>query len=162
VRRSIQAGGLLLRHPEAAPIVQAVGLPVIAGGVGLTRAIGDFDHRTTGREKTPFLNLPTEKLDLRGPEPLLMSRKPTSRKPKRLGALYPNHPLPEHGDPDECEELAKADRVQCKIYRGMYGRTQAARVQIEAICRKTVMERFSECLAGGSGAIRTPLFDGRQ
>lgn len=174
VRRPLKAGprpkarslarmvGFLASHPEAAPIVQAAGLPALAGGVALTRALGDFDQRTTGGEKTPFLNLPTEKLDLRGPEPQLMSRKRKSRKPKRLGTFYPYHPFPEHGDPDECLEIAKADRIKCKTYRGMYGRTQEARVVIEAICRKTVMERYSECLAGGPGAVRTLLFDGRQ
>ena len=67
VRRLMQVARVLAGHPQVGPLVQAVGLPVIAGGVALTRAIGDFDSRITGREKTPFLNLPAEKLDLQGP-----------------------------------------------------------------------------------------------
>jgi len=55
-RRLVQAARLLASHPQAGPLIQAMGLPALAGGVALTRAIGDFDSRTTGREKTPFLN----------------------------------------------------------------------------------------------------------
>ena len=63
--RAGQAARLLMTHPEAALGARAVGLPALGGGIALTRVLGDFDHRKTGREETPFLNLPAGKLDLR-------------------------------------------------------------------------------------------------
>lgn len=160
-RHLVQAARLLASHPQAAPLVQAIGLPALAGGVALNRAIGDFDSRTTGREKTPFLSLPTEKLDLRGPEPQLMARKPKSRKPKRPGTLYPYHPFPYYGEPEECEEAVRPDYVKCRTFASMYGRNAAERREIQGICLRTIGERYAECISGGVGAIRTPLYQGR-
>lgn len=156
VRRLVQAARVLAGHPQAGPLVQAVGLPVIAGGVALTRAIGDFDSQITGREKTPFLKLPAEKLDLTGPQPLAMSRKP-----KRPSLLYPHHPFPDYGEPEECEEAVKPDYIKCKTFASMYGRNPAERREIQGICLRTIGERYAECIAGGVGAIRTPLYQGR-
>lgn len=155
-RRLVQAARVLASHPQAGPVVQAVGLPALAGGVALTRAIGDFDSRTTGREKTPFLKLPTEKLNLTGPEPLAMSRKP-----RRPGSLYPYHPFPDYGEPEECEEAVKPDYIKCQTFASMYGRNPAERREIQGICLKTIGQRYAECIAGGVGAIRTPLYQGR-
>lgn len=156
VRRLVQAARVLARHPQAGPVAQAVGLPALAGGVAITRAFGDFDSRTTGREKTPFLKLPKEKLNLTGPEPLAMSRKP-----RRPGSLYPYHPYPDYGEPEECEEAVKPDYIKCQTFASMYGRNPAERREIQGICLKTIAQRYAECIAGGVGAIRTPLYQGR-
>lgn len=159
--RAIVATGLkgaaarLVRFPGA---LRAVGPPGVAGGIALTRAIGDFDSRTTGREKTPFLNLPSSKLrlsitaedgddDASGPR-------------YRRGFL---DPVEKARIEEECEELKKNDYIQCQTFAAMYGRTKKAKATIWKICETSLMERQNQCrLEGGVSAVTSILYTGRR
>lgn len=154
-RRLMQAARFLASNPEVAPLVQAVGLPVLAGGAALTRAIGDFDQRATGREKTPFLKLPTEKLDL---------RITSNNRPKASGRDGGGFDPSDQGRiEEECEEFEKEEEIKCSTYAAMYGRSRADKKRIANICLSTVTERVSECRRnGGVSGVNTPLFTGRR
>lgn len=157
VRRLMQAARLLASHPEAAPIVQAVGLPVLARGAALTRAIGDFDHRATGREKTPFLNLPASGLNLRVTDDVVGAgrRKPRTRK------WRPGVGKTSINIEDDCDELYKSDEIKCKTYSRMYGKGKFLKGKIYAQCMASAAERHATCMRFGIDAVSLTLFDGR-
>jgi hypothetical protein len=157
-RRVVQAASLLARNPEIAPLVQAVGLPAIAGGVALTRAIGDFDRQITGRQKTPFLNLPTEKLDLS----ITARKAPTAAGTSKRSKWSPRNSRRNSEIDDECEEVLRVDIVNCSMNASMYGRSRSESKAIAEVCRQTAYARYAECLKSGASGIRTPLFDGRR
>lgn len=156
-RLSIPAGRatrLLVSHPEAALGVHAIGLPAMGAGVALSRALGEFDRQTTGRDKTPFLKLPAGKLDLR----VTSDARPKASGERRGRAYSPN----ERGRiDDECADLERKDQIKCDTYAAMYARSRADRKRIARICYSTVAERWSECKRnGGLAGVNTPLFTG--
>jgi hypothetical protein len=160
VRRLVQAARFLASHPGAAPIIQAVALPALAGGVALTRAIGDFDHQTTGREKTPFLNLPTEKLDL-----TITASAPGKRsQPFERGATYPIRSKKAQKEKNrECDQLEQEDLATCKIYGIMYGRDAKETRRIKERCYATMNVRQVQCrLGNGVESVNINLFSGRR
>jgi hypothetical protein len=156
-RGLVRAAGFLASHPETAPIVPAVGLPVLAGGAALTRAIGDFDQRTTGREKTPFLNLPTPGLNLRVTDEVVGAgrRKPRTRK------WRPGVGKTSINIEDDCDELYNSDEIKCKTYSRMYGKDKFQKGKIYAQCMASAAERHATCTRFGINAVSLPLFDGR-
>jgi hypothetical protein len=158
--RLVQAARFLASHPEAAPIIQAVALPALAGGVALTRAIGDFDHQTTGREKTPFLNLPTEKLDL-----TITASAPGKRsQPFKRGATYPISSKKTQKEKNrECDQLEQEDLATCKMYGGMYGRDAKEKRRIKERCYATMNDRQVQCrLGNGVESVNINLFSGHR
>ena len=157
-RGLVRAAGFLASHPEVAPIVPAVGLPVLASGAALTRAIGDFDQRTTGREKTPFLKLPSPKLRL---SITAEDGDDDSSAPRyRRGFL---DPVEKARIEEECEELRKNDYIQCQTFAAMYGRTKKAKATIWKICETSLIERQNQCrLEGGVSAVTRVLYTGRR
>lgn len=155
VRQLVQAARVLAGHPQAGPLVQAVGLPVIAGGVALTRAIGDFDSQITGREKTPFLKLPAEKLDLR----ITPNNRPKASRSDSGGFDRSDRARIE----EECDEFEREEEIKCSTYAAMYGRSRADQKRIARICLSSVAERVSECRKnGGPNGVNTPLYMGRR
>lgn len=151
---ALRALGFVASNPEAAPAVGAAGLPLLTSGVALNRAMADFDRRTTGREKTPFLNLPTEKLNLRvksGSRPKASGRGAGRFSPADWARID-----------EECDELEREDEIKCHTYAAMYGRSKAGQNRIRRICLSTAMERAAECRKnGGFSGVNTPLFMGR-
>lgn len=149
----------LIKHPGAiAATARAGGLPALAGGVALTRAIGDFDHRTTGREKTPFLKLPSPKLRLSITAEDGGDDASTPR--YRRGFL---DPAEKARIEEECEELRKNDYIQCQTFAAMYGRTKKSKATIWKICETSLMERQNQCrLEGGVSAVTSVLYTGRR
>ncbi|WP_425997747.1 hypothetical protein [Caulobacter sp. DWR1-3-2b1] len=170
VRRPLKAGprpkarplarmvGFLASHPEAAPIIQAAGLPALTGGVALARALGDFDERTTGREKTPFLKLPSPKLRLSITAEDGDDHTSAPRYRRRF-----LDPAEKARIEEECEELKKNDYIQCQTFAAMYGRTKKAKATIWKICETSLMERQNQCrLEGGVSAVTSILYTGRR
>lgn len=157
-RRLVQAARLLASHPQAAPLVQAIGLPAIAGGVALNRAIGDFDSRTTGREKTPFLKLPAAKLRL---SITAENDDDSSGSPRFSRGFF--DPAEKARVDEECDELERDDYIKCDTYAAMYGRTKKGKATIWRACEATITERQAECRReGGFSAVRTSLYTGRR
>jgi hypothetical protein len=161
VRPLLQATRLLASHPEAAPFVQAAGLPAFAGGVALTRAIGDFDARTTGRMKTPFLNLPTDELDL-----TIASGGPGKRsRPSKRGVSYPirSKKKSQKEKKRECDQLEQDDLAMCKMYGGMYGRSDSDIRRIKERCYSSMNDRQVQCRQGnGIESVTKNLYTGRR
>lgn len=149
--------GFLASHPEAAPLAQAVGFPALAGGVALTRAIGDFDARTTGRVKTPFLKLQTPGLNLRVTDEVVGAgrRKPRTRK------WRPGVGKTSINIENDCDELYYSDEIKCKTYSKMYGKDKSHKGSIYAQCMASAAERHATCTRFGIDAVSLPLFDGR-
>lgn len=157
-RRLVQAVRVLASHPQAGPLVQAVGLPALAGGVALTRAIGDFDSRTTGREKTPFLKLPAAKLRLS----ITAEDDDDPSDPPRFSRGFFD-PAEKARVDEECDELERDDYIKCDTYAAMYARTKKEKAGIWKACEATISERQAECRReGGFSAVRTPLYTGRR
>lgn len=157
-RRLVQAARVLASHPQAGPLVQAVGLPALAGGVALTRAIGDFDSRTTGREKTPFLKLPAPKLRLS----ITAEDDDGPSDPPRFSRGFFD-PAEKARVDEECDELERDDYIKCDTYAAMYGRNKKEKATIWRFCEATITERQAECRReGGFSAVRTPLYTGRR
>jgi len=149
----------LIKHRGAlAATARAGGLPALGGGVALARAVGDFDHRTTGREKTPFLKLPAPKLRLSitaedGDDP--------SDPPRFSRGFY--DPAEKARVDEECDALERDDYIKCDTYAAMYARNKKERATIWRFCEATITERQAECRReGGFSAVRTPLYAGRR
>lgn len=156
-RRLVQAARVLASHPQAGPLAQAAGLPALAGGVALTRAIGDFDSRTTGREKTPFLKLPTPSLNLRVTDEVVGA----GRKKPRIRKWRPGVGKTSINIEDDCDELYFSDEIKCKTYSIMYGKGKSQKGAIYAQCMASAAERHATCMRFGINAVSLPLFDGR-
>lgn len=159
-RGLMRVAGFLASHPEAAPIVEAVALPALAGGVALTRAIGDFDQQTTGRDKTPFLKLPTEKLDLT----ITAGGSGKRAGPFKRGASYPIRSKKTQKEKrKECDDLEQDDLAICKMYGGMYGRGEQDKMRIKERCYSSMNERQVQCRRGnGVESVTIELYSGRR
>lgn len=158
IRRLVHAARVLASHPQAGPLIQSVGLPALAGGVALTRAIGDFDSRTSGREKTPFLKLPAAKLRLS----ITAEDDDDPSGPHRFSRGFFD-PAEKARVDEECDELERDDYIKCDTYAAMYGRTKKDKAKIWRACEATITERQAECRReGGFSAVRTSLYTGRR
>ncbi|WP_421738762.1 hypothetical protein [Caulobacter sp.] len=153
-----QAVRTVIRHPAAVPAtLRAAGLPALAGGVAISRQVGEFDRITTGRAKTPFLKLPAPELSLTVTDVTGGAKKKRRTKKWRPGVGRTSVPIE-----DDCDELYINDEIKCASYAAMYGKDKAHKGAIYGECMSSAMRRHAICLRDGIDAVNIPLFDGRR
>lgn len=153
-----QTARTAIRHPATIPAtLRAAGLPALAGGVAISRQVGEFDRITTGRAKTPFLKLPTPELSLTVTDVTDAAKKKGRTKKWRPGVGKTSVPIE-----DDCDELYINDEIKCKSYSSMYGKNRAHKGAIYGECMSSAMRRHVICLRDGIDAVNIPLFDGRR
>jgi hypothetical protein len=138
---------------EAIPrAARAGGLPLAVGAIGTSRALGTFDHFTTGRSVTPILRIPFDSALVARP------KAPIQAPHRHVGTSEWDDDLDK-----ACEAQYDEDMRECQLYSSMYGRSTKEKANILRECRSTAMIRRSECLTrGGVDKITKELFDGRR
>lgn len=139
-----QAARMALSNPEAAAVAAVGVAPLGVGAIGVSRAAGLYDHYTTGRGITPFLHIPYDKAPLTLSDPQQGAATQEERRNEHVWKV--------------CSIKLDSDLGRCG-QESAKGRTKKEQNQIFEVCRKSAMQRLSECMhEGGLDGIHTPLF----